>query len=353
VRRLLGKFPTTELAARSMNETDWTSSLFVSKLENGKTYVTVPANIEAFSESLFMIAIIKLFEIKQWIPVVSTKELPTAVFETKEGAFFAGFISAASRSETGKLNDGTSKYNKGERAYQTYSVEKEFGKVYHLKIGGLDKLLERLSVMKGFTKDYWGLRGALAAIFKSVKPAKVTELTSFFQSENEIAKHIKTKLHYKNGGIFRPEELAVLDSRYHVVQTELDKFLSTIRQPTEALARDFADKYSYIKGLIDRADNEIKPVMAARARILFPQDKKKKTVAWSKKSIQEKILDIENDSMLIHFAPDSLPGVQARGQTQQKAGSTQYIKDVYGHFDTNPIVLDMITSWYNNFVNDD
>jgi hypothetical protein len=345
---LLNKFPTTEIAARTISVTNWKESMFVSQQEGGNTYVTVPKNIESFMDSLFMISLLKLFEKMRWIPVVSEKDLAPAVLETREGAFFAGFIAASLREEIGPMDTGTSKYAKGVRAFQTYSVEKVRGKSIHLRTGGMDKLTERLSNMKGFTREYWGLRGTLAALFKSVPHGKVTDLGTYFQSKTEIMKNIKTRLAYKNGGVFRPEELICLEQRYRATQTALDSFLARLDNPNEELALYFSDIYSSIRSRVETADNEVRPIMTARARILFPQDKRKKSITWAKKSLQEKLLDLD-DEKLVHFLPETLPGIAASGTTQAERGSTQFLRARCSAYGDNQDVMAVITSWYSEY----
>jgi hypothetical protein len=66
-------------------------------------------------------------------------------------------------------------------------------------------MMVRLSAMKGFTKDYWGLRGSIAAIIKSSTPLRVTNLNTYMLPKSEIMKTIRTKLAYENGVLFRPE----------------------------------------------------------------------------------------------------------------------------------------------------
>jgi hypothetical protein len=344
----LGKFPTTEIAARSINASNWNESLFNTQQDGGKEYITVPRNIESFSESLFMITLLKLFEVKGWIPALSEKDLPPAVLETKEGGFFAGFVSASLKSETGEMASGTSKYSKGVRAFQTFSVEKARGKSIHLRTGGMDKLTERLSGMKGFTKEYWGMRGALAAIFKSIPPSKVSNLNTYFMSKPEIMKNIKTRLLYKNGGVFRPEELTYLDSRYATVQTHLDAFLARLDSPDMELANNFSETYANLKTEVERCDNEIRPVVTARARILFPQDKRKKTIQWTKQGLSEKLYDLE-ESKLMQFLPETLPGVTAQSSaSDDDRGSPEWMASRYGRV-TEETIIPIIRSWYADF----
>jgi len=337
------------MAARNINDTDWTSSLFVVKQEDGLNKVTVPKNIETFSESLLMMSILKIFELKQYQPVLSTKELPKAVLETKEGAFFAGFVSAALRETTGPMSDGTSKYAKGVRAFQTYSVEKVHGKARHLKTGGLTKVTERLSSMKGFTQEYWGLRGSVVTIFKSLRPVQVTDLETYMLSKNELLKNIKTKLQSENGGCYRPEEMNYLSSKYQGTKDSLNMFLSRLERPTEDLAKNFDAQYAVVKSQVDAADSEIKANLAARARILFPQSKRKQDINWAKKPLIEKLTDLSEDKLSV-FRPETLPGIATNPLERPEGMSLQrFIQGRYTEALANSQAKDVILSWYSNF----
>jgi hypothetical protein len=344
---MLTKFPISEIAAKGINETGWSDSIFVPKQDGNTVYVTVPKNIEVFQESLLMMSILKIFEIKNWIPVLSTSDLPKAVLETKEGAFFAGFVSGALQKSTGPLNSGSSKYCKGIRAYQTYSVEKEFGKARHLRHDGMAKLLARLSGMRGFTQEHWGLRASIITLFKGLPSKKVDHLNTYLQPKSELVKNIKTRLQYENGGLYRPEELSYLGAKFADARKALNEFTSQLDKPSEVLARDFEKDYARVKTIVDTADNEIKANASARARILFPQDKKKSTITWAKKPLSEKLSDISEEKATV-FKPETLPGIQAVPVTREKGEPwSNYILRKYtgNKEDTKDVIL----SWYTNF----
>jgi hypothetical protein len=337
------------MAARGINDTEWTDSLFVVKQDGDRTKITVPKNIETFSESLIMMSLLKIFEIKQWQPVLSSKELPKAVLETKEGAFFAGFVSGALSQTTGPMNDGTSKYAKGVKAYQTYSVEKAYGKARHLKTGGMSKVTERLSAMKGFSQEYWGLRGSIVTLFKSIPPAKVTHLETYVLSKPELMKTIKTKLHFENGGCYRPEELTYLANRYSAAKTMLTAFISQLSNPTEKLATEFDRLYAPVKTIVDTADNEIKANLASRARILFPQDKKKSTITWSKLPLSEKLLSLSEDKKKA-FYPETLPGVVVAPELRSEYKDLEsFVSARYPQTANNESIKELVFSWFANF----
>jgi hypothetical protein len=336
------------MAARGINDTDWTSSMFVVKNDSGSVKITVPKNIEVFSDSLLMMSILKICEIKGYQPVLSENELPKSVLETKEGAFFAGYVLASTRHETGEMNSGSSKFAKGEKAFQTYSVEKAYGKARHLKTGGQAKLTERLSAMKGFTQAYWGLRGSVVALFKSLRPSVVTNLETYVLSKNELLKNVKTKLQCENGGCFRSEELMYLSNRYSNAKASLNAFLARLDNPTEDLAKRFDEVYAPVKTIVDRADSEIKANLASRARILFPQDKKKATVQWSKKPLSEKLQDLDEEKKLV-FKPESLPGITVTPVVRKESDQLEtFLEEKYDLDDDEP-VRGVVFSWYTNF----
>jgi len=331
-----------------MNSTNWKETIFVDqKGPDNVTYVTVPKNIANFNESLVMISLLKIFEINQWIPVLSEKELATAVLETKEGNFFAGYVNQSTKNETGKAKDGSSKYSKGELAFQTFSVEKAKGKSRHLKTGGQDKLIARLSEMKGFTKEYWGLRSTINALFKSLQPIKVTYLETFMKSRPEILKNIKTNLKFKNGGVYRSEELAYLSERYSETQSKLDEFLARLDNPDREVAENFDQLYAPVKSMVERTDNEVAGNFATRAKILFPNDKKKKTEIWKRKALTEKLVDL-SESQLLLFVPESLPGIQLL-PSQSVVGSAKFMREAYAGLSKDNAGFEVITSWYANF----
>jgi hypothetical protein len=336
--------------ARNVTNTNWGDSLFVSHKEGDNTFVTVPKNIEDFRQSTMMMALLKIFEIKMWIPSLSTKELPVAVIETKEGSYFAGFVSGALRQQTGPLETGTSKYNRGVRAFQTHCVEQKHGKSRHLKTGGLDSLNKRLSDMKGFTTTWWGLRSTITALFKSIPCIEVTDLRTYVRSKEELLKTIKTRLHSENGGCYRPEELRFLSARYNSAKVNLNRFIARIERPDEELAQHFDELYAPVKTEVDAADNEIKANLAARARILFPNDNKKKSQQWAKKTLAEKLSDLSEDK-LKEFMPETLPGVQSlpvpiEGNTQER---NLAIQRRYAPCRDDQNAMEVITSWYSSF----
>lgn len=296
-----------------------------------------------------MMSLLKIMEIKKWRPVLSSSELPKGVLETKEGAFFAGFVSGALSEETGAIDTGTSKYAKGHRAHQIFSVEKTHGKARHLRNGGMSKITERLSSMKGFTQAYWGLRGSLVTLFKGVPSSRVTHLNTYVLHKSELVKIVKTKLQYENGGCFRPEEISYLQDRYQTQRERLNAFISRFENPDMELAESFNQIYAPIKTLVDAADTEIKNVLASRARILFPETKKKSIIAWRSKPLGEKLIDLSEEQMTA-FRPESLPGIVSTVvDVNEFATTREYLGRKYPQAGGNVPIGEIVTSWYNSY----
>jgi hypothetical protein len=213
----------------------------------------------------------------------------------------------------------------------------------------MERLTKRLSVMKGFTKEYWGLRGSLAALFKMCTPVKVTNLETYMRSKSEILGTIRTKLAYENGGVFRPEEIAYLGEKYASVKSAVNEFVAGLDHPTEDLAQNFDRLFAPIKTRIEQCDREVRVVSANRAKILFPIDKKKRSLKFKKLSLAEKLSEIPSEKE-IEFTPESLPGISVLSTSQAKWSSLKWKQEVYGSlYSESPTVKEVIDSWYANF----
>jgi hypothetical protein len=291
-----------------------------------------------------MISLLKICEIKRWIPVESEVELPIAVLETPDGPLFAGFVSGGLNKETGPLETGTSKYAKGVKSYQTHCVQREFGKPLHLKIGGLDKINKALQSMKGFTKTYWSLRSVIYNLFKEVPTIPVTHLETYMRSKAEIMKGIKTKFAYENGGIFRTEEITHMNSLFHKEKEALETFLTLLANPTRDLAEKFDLRYAPVKAAILRCDEAVKITGTARARLLFPTDKKKSTIKFLKLGIVEKINAFSEEKRIV-FKPESLPGIVFNGEAHGEVGSFTWRSSGYPDC-SQETAVEVINSYY-------
>jgi len=346
--RLLKKFPTTEMESRAISANDWKDTLFTLRKESDEELITFPKNVESFADNLFLLSILKLAILKRWKIQLSSKELDTKVLESGEGAFFAGFIAGACMRETGERVNGNTRFSKGVSAFQSFSVEKKYGKVPYLRTGGMDDLLKRLSVMKGFTKEYWGLRGTLAALFKMVKPIEVTNLKTYFMPKQEVMKHIRTKLVYENGGLFRTEEIAALSGRYSAVKELVTEFEMKLDNPTEEFIINFQKNYAPIKTAIEMVDREIKLLAVARSRILFPTGNKKGIKKFKALSLEDKLETVAEDKPTL-FEPDSLPGISKDGTSSAKEGTPKWRAEVYKTAYLIPPAREVIDSWYTKF----
>lgn len=112
----------------------------------------------------------------------------------------------------------------------------------------------------------------------------------------------------------------------------------------------FDELYAPVKTTVEAADNEIKANLASRARILFPNDNKKKTQQWAKKTLAEKLSDLSEDK-LQEFMPETLPGIMAlpvdvTGNVTQRQNA---IRQRYARVANDERAQEVITSWFSNF----
>jgi predicted trehalose synthase len=178
----------------------------------------------------------------------------------------------------------------------------------------------------------------------------VTDLHTYVRSKEELLKTVKTRLACENGGCYRPEELRFLAAKYNSAKEKLNSFLARIERPDEELAQHFDELYAPVKTVVEAADNEIKANLASRARILFPNDNKKKTQQWVKKTLAEKLSDLSEDK-LQEFMPETLPGIMAlpvevAGNVQQRQNA---IRQRYARCADDERAQEVITSWFSNF----
>jgi len=175
-------------------------------------------------------------------------------------------------------------------------------------------------------------------------------LQTFVKSKEELTKAVKTRLHFENGGCYRPEELSYLSERYQGVKEILNLFLVRMERPDESFARDFEEIYAPVKTAIDSADSEIRANLASRARILFPNDNKKKTQTWAKKALSEKLLDLSDDK-LKEFVPESLPGISANPIPIEGDNPTIKNQAIQRRYSTlsSEGAREVVTSWYASF----
>jgi hypothetical protein len=269
------------------------------------------------------------------------------VLESGEGAYFAGFVAAASCEKTGERVNGNTRFSKGVAAFQSFSVEKKYGKVPYLRTGGMDDLMRRLSVMKGFTKEYWGMRGTLAALFKMIDPIEVDYLTSYFMPKSEVMKCVRTKLAFENGGLFRTEEIAYLSGRYSQVRQLISEFEMKLENPTEEFIKTFSREYSPVKTAVERVDKEIKLLAVARSKALFPPGKKKGLMKFKALALEDKLETLANEKESL-FCPESLPGISKDGESSHTTGTSAWRRAGYSSYAIDP-AKEVIDSWYDKF----
>jgi hypothetical protein len=336
------------MESRTISASDWKDTLFTLRKEGDSDLITFPKNVESFADSLFLLSILKLCVLKRWKIQLSTKELDTKVLESGEGAYFAGFVAMACTSRTGPRITGNTRFSKGAAAYQSYSVERRFGKVPYLRTGGMDSLMKRLSVMKGFTKDYWGLRGTLAALFKSIDPVEVTDLKTYFMPKNEVLKHIRTKLAYENGGLFRTEEIVYLNEGFSSAKQLIQEFDLKLDNPTEEFILNFSKEYAPVKTAVEAVDKSIRLLAVARSKVLFPPGNKKGIKKFKALPLEEKLDRIAEERESL-FAPESLPRITKDAESQLKFASPEWRKATYTAAYKLPLTRDIIDSWYTTF----
>jgi len=336
------------MESRLVKDDNWSDSLFILRKEGNQELITFPKNLESFADNLFMISLLQIAILKQWTIQLSTKSLDTSVFESAEGPFFAGFVAAACQVKTGAYIHGNTRYSKGVASFQTFSVEKKHGKVAWLRTGGLDNLLARLSGMKGFTKDYWSLRGTIAAIYRMIEPIEVDHLQSYFLPKSEVMKHIKTKLPYNNGGLFRSEEIAYLAGGFQSTETLLSEFLLRLENPSEDFVKNFEAEYAPIKTAIENAERGVRLLAVNRSKLLFPAGTKKGILKFKKLTLEEKLEKLSEDKPQL-FEPISLPRLTKQRESQRKEGTPQWRAEVFGTLYTNNLAKDVIDSWYDKF----
>jgi len=220
-----------------------------------------------------------------------------------------------------------------------------YGKPVHLTIGGMEKIKKAIMEMKGFTKEFWGLRATVVAILKGVPPNRVTHLETFMRSKEEIMKRIKTSFRYQNGGLLRPEEISYLDERYAPQKALHSTFVESLANPTPDLVLNFTERYSTVRTAVETADNEVRLTLANRSRIAFPSSKKKSDIRFSQLSLAEKLQQIDEDK-LSYWYPESLPGISRVAYTGDLApGTIGWLEVVYPTV-TNPRAIEVIASWY-------
>jgi hypothetical protein len=307
---MVDKFPQTAQAARGIKETDWQSRLFVLHEMDSQTWLPVPRNLADFSENLLMITILKIATSLGWSIHMSEVDLPSSVLKTDKGMYFAGYTSMALSKETGHRIKPSNLYEKGQLRCQTDAVIESVGtrnthirKVEHSP----GKIL---SEMAGFTRKWWGLRGVLSTLFASLPKPKATNIASYMLVGGElIGKVVRNKLPYSNGGIYRTAELAYFDKKYANTKKKLEEIQTSSKAPTEDFARSFWDKIDSLAGECKDIEKALGGIFAARARVLFRGNSKKKSdIKWNQLPLDDKLSSLSVQDYTRLFTPINLPG---------------------------------------------
>jgi hypothetical protein len=351
IQTILGRFPTSEIAARGIDDSKGKNP-FTTYTSEGRTNFVLPKNYEDHGKNVFFISMVAVAVKLGYYLVLGETSVPAAVLNTDEGHFFAGYVNQALASVTGARKTGASKFSKGEQAFQLYCVDTHYKNTRHLRHGGHEKLSRRLSSLKGFTKEWWSTRNHIITLFKALPAKPVTELETFVVSQEELRKLMKTSYSWDNRGIFREEEIAYLKSRYSSMVAEYENFVASTKVPSEALCRSFDALYETAVNPIRRCEQEISAAINLRSQFLFLNSKKKKDIEWNKTKLLDKIEKISDESKFSRFMPDSLPGIRrikALPNIMEAVPQNQ-ITQYWGFPDDNQDAANVCESW-NNFVN--
>jgi len=310
IAQLLEKFPKSEASAKGLANTK-EGNLFSVYMRDKEEIFVLPQNLSDFKNDLMMVTICTAAHKRGYtLETSTTKSLAVAVLKTPEAAWFAGYVSQCLLETTGERIDSTSKFAKGQSSFQTRSVGVRYGNAKHLRTDGEAKMIKKLNEMSGFTKDYWGLRGALMALFKSLPANRVTNLETYLQSLPVLKKNIKTSFIWDNRGLFRNEEITYLNQRFHTEVETYNSFITSLSNPTPELARDFDALYERARRGISNVESTLTGTINRRAQLLFVKNaKKRKDIEWNKTKLLDKIAGFETADRILPFMPQSLPGI--------------------------------------------
>jgi len=296
-----------------------------------------------------MIAILKAATAKGYALETSiNKELPDKLLKTDEADFIAGYVFQACREEVGNLVSGSSKFAKGQQAYQRSCVDMAHSKSRHLKKGGDKSLEERFSNMTSFTQAYWSVRTRILNLIKSLRKKRPTTIVSFLKSKQELEKLIHTEVKWHNRGVFRSEEIIYLDSENHEALEALNAFRDRLSTPTERLATHFEDEYAPIRRGIRAAEAKVDTLINRRSSILFiPNAKKKRDIEYNKLSLLNKLAEFTETSKQSAFLPSTLPGIRLVNTNLDIFAPVvdNLLLTTWIVVDGNDTALDVVTSW--------
>jgi len=325
---MVESFPMTAAAARGLKETNWQARLFVPHKEDGTYLFPIPKNIIEFKDNLMMITILKIADILGYEIIDSEEELPTQVLKTDKAGYFAGYTAAANEQVLGARIKPSGQWERGYLCKQTEAILADVGN-RNAHIRRVEHNPGKiLSDMGGFTKKYWGLRGDLATLFKSLPTPKVdddSKYTYMLSGGELVGKIIRKKLPYENGGIFRKEELQYLNRYYSIPKSCLEKIQRNSQKPTKEFFDSFWTELNKITEDSKLIEKELGTLYASRAKYLFRTGSKKKTdIQWSKKPLDAKLEEMSKEHFIEYFSPKNLPGFPRVIATEANANDPSF-----------------------------
>jgi hypothetical protein len=295
---LLDKFPRGEAALRGIQDVKWEDSLFATRTDGNTTRITVPKNWESFADSRVALAITAVIDGENWKMVASSQTLPVNVLKSQFGDWLIGYVNAHLERGGSVAELGSSKYCKGYHAYQSGAVRAHYSsrKLDHLKLSSITPG-HILAKMDSFTKEHWGLRSVLSAIFKRIEPRgqyPAIDLSSFLKSHEELlAKKLRKRQPYENGGVFTPNEKAWLKLRLATSISHIQTGRERLLTRDAALAANFESELTEYRVAVSEVDAVCKPIIALRSDALFSQKKTKAVRSWMEKPLQDKLLAVD------------------------------------------------------------
>jgi len=339
---MVSKFPLNAASARGVKESDWKKNLLVPhKEEDGQIYVPIPKNIGDHSDNLLMITILKIVQEKEWKTIPSDIEVPLAVLKSEKNMFFAGYVAKSYDDEIGPRIKASNQYERGMLSAQTDAVLHHIGK-RNGHIRRTDHTFGKvLAEMRGFTNQYWGLRGAISRLFHDLPKPKISKEHShtFMLSGGElIGKIVRKTLPYSNGGIFRKEELAYFNSMWAKTNEQLMEIHKLCNRPTSVFANEFWERMDLLSDKVKEIEKQTGTVYAQRAKYLFRTGSKKKVdIKWTKMSLDDKLSETSPDELRRLFSPLDLPGFpKTAGTIGENSLDDQYLADKYRIRDDDP-----------------
>jgi hypothetical protein len=342
ITRILAKFPQTAVAAKDIKETNWQERLFVPHRDGDKICVPVPKNISDFADNYLVISILKIIQIRGWEAVKSSMECKVSVLKHEKNMFFAGYVAKCTEQFCGKRIKASNAYERGVLSAQTDAITAFVGN-RNAHIRKTEHTYGKiLSEMGGFVREYWALRGAIAALFKDLPKPKVVreDLPSYLLTGGElIGKIVRKSLPHSNGGVFRKEELAYFNSKYANSQEHLDQIHKLCKNPSADFANAFWEYIDELSQMAKKIEKELGVIYALRAKILFRQGSKKKAdIKWVRLSLDEKILTFTADELKKIFDPCGLPGfAQITGQTRGESELEDWLISKYKLITDDPL----------------